>query len=702
MRARFINVTRGLCWLLASSAGLCTPLAFAQQAPEDWDCAACDGATGWAADVTLAPAFVFDDAYRFGNQTGLDESALNLFGDFSGRYVNSEALFLDFEGYLRGSDAMRLSAEGGRQGRYAIRASYQAIPQRLFDTGVTPFLGVGSDFLSLPDSWIRGANTSLMTELDDAAAPLAIGLDWTNLALGFDVDLLRDWDLKVDYVRREKDGIRRSAGNFLFNSLEFAAPVDYATDDVTVKLDYRRSNWQVGVSYFGSTFSNNNESLTWDNPYRAISGDNQGQNAQPPDNSSHQFSVSGSIQLPSQTSVSGQASIGRLEQNEALLPYTLNATLVTDPLPVARSGGEVSTRNLNLRAVTSPVRNLRLNAELRYNNFDNQTPRNAFRPVLTDVALTPGLVTSRAYDYERSELRLGGNYRLRRGMRLYAGYDAKTFKRNLQERRETDTGRLWLRLRARMRSIVQADLQAFTEERDGSNYVPIDDGGAPQNPLMRKYNLADRDRDGWQLRLALLAIDGVDLGLSIENAEDDYRNSLIGLTSSDYSRVGMNGSWQISSRSSVYASIDVENVETEQANSQSFSAADWMAATDDRIESGTIGTNYAGLFGSFNARLDFSWSDARGEIRNDTSGFRTDFPDTRSVRRTLSAGLEYPFSDALTLGFQYFYEELETDDWSLDGVEPDTALNLLGLGAQAWNYDANVIYVSARYQVQPR
>ena len=42
-------------------------------------------------------------------------------------------------------------------------------------------------------------------------------------------------------------------------------------------------------------------------------------------------------------------------------------------------------------------------------------------------------------------------------------------------------------------------------------------------------------------------------------------------------------------------------------------------------------------------------------------------------------------------------EKLNTDDWTLDGVQPDTIPNHLALGARSWNYDANVFYFSVRY-----
>lgn len=682
-----------LCILIVVAATVgAAPRAAAQSS----DCVPCEESYGWDLDIVLAPAYVSDDAFRFGNQTGLDESGGSFFGDFNGRYTRGDATFFEFEGYARGADANGFFAKGGKQGVYTVTGFFQSVPQRAFGTTVSPFSGAGTGQVSLPASWVRGANTSLMTDLANSAAPATIGLDWTNLGIGVDLDMARNWDFNIDYVRREKDGVRRSAASFLFSGLEFLAPVDYVSDNVTLSVGFTGASWEAGFKYRGSLFSNGNEALTWDNPYQAINNDDQGRNAQPPDNESHRFSLSGALHLPARTMVSGLMAVGRLEQDERLLPYTINPTLVTDPLPT--TNGKATTTNVILRAVSSPLRRLSLDAEFRYNDFDNETPINEFRPVITDVGFAPDSFFSNAFDYERSEFKLSGNYRVQRSMRFYAGYDTRTIKRTGQERRDTDTDRLWARFRGRIGKAAELDIKVFSEERDGSTYGFLDGQQALQNPLMRKYNMADRDRDGWRMRLSLLAVERLDLGVTAEEADDDYKNSTIGLTASDYSRVGANASWSFGARASVYASVDRETIENRQANSQSFSLPDWSATTDDEIRSGTFGAHVPGLFGAVDASLAYTWLDAKGSTRNNTSGLRTVFPDTRSDRRTLSIGLEYPYSEKLTIGVEYFLEELETDDWALDGVEPDTVSNLLGLGAKAWNYDQSVVYVSVRYR----
>jgi MtrB/PioB family decaheme-associated outer membrane protein len=314
-------------------------------APQDWVCRSCPSVAGWELDIEGGPAFVNEDAFRFGDGTGLDEQGAYFFGDLYARYRTEEAGYLVFEGYARGPDANALFFKGGKQSAYELRASVQSIPHRIFATSVTPYNGNGTDRLTLPANWVRAPTTEGMSALDDAAEPVEIGWDRDIYGLGFDVSPTQRWKLRVDYTRQEREGLIRSSGSFFFNGVEFAAPVDDATDDLEVALNYSADTWQVGLTYFGSVFDNEYDDLNWDNPYTAAPGANAGQLAQPPDNESHQVSLAGSMRLPARTTLNGQVSLGHMTQNADLLPYTTNALLPVNPLPTATADAEADTKS---------------------------------------------------------------------------------------------------------------------------------------------------------------------------------------------------------------------------------------------------------------------------------------------------------------------------------------------------------------------
>jgi hypothetical protein len=95
--------------------------------------------------------------------------------------------------------------------------------------------------------------------------------------------------------------------------------------------------------------------------------------------------------------------------------------------------------------------------------------------------------------------------------------------------------------------------------------------------------------------------------------------------------------------------------------------------------------------------VTYDWSYGRGEVANNTSGRASRFPDLTSRRHRLDLGFSYPMTRAWTVGFNYVFEKVRSDDWSLAGVDPATVSNLLSLGADPFNYEVNVVYLSFRY-----
>jgi predicted porin len=165
-------------------------------------------------------------------------------------------------------------------------------------------------------------------------------------------------------------------------------------------------------------------------------------------------------------------------------------------------------------------------------------------------------------------------------------------------------------------------------------------------------------------------------------------------------RFGADFSYLYAESASAYVSLYNEEVESEQANSQSFSTPDWTATTDDTFTTATVGTTWPELIGKLDGNIEYIWSQSVGSTKNDTSGLPASFPDLRSKRQNLKLGVSYPYSESLTFGFDYIYEKFSSSDWHLDDVEPNTIPNLLALGANAWNYDTSVLYFNVRYQLQ--
>lgn len=684
----------GRALLIILLCGGARDLAAGTAVPEHWSCSQCDPDPGWTLDLTLGPAYVADDAYQFGDYSGLDEKGAYLFGDLRGEYVDDRAGYFHLDGFSRSSDSFGLFAEGGRQGSYEIRGAYQSIPRRFYDAALTPF--AGSNTLSLPDSWVRAPVTSEMSNLADGLEPVPIKRDLDVLKLGVSIHPGSRWKLDADYRRQTRKGHSLSSGSFLFSAAEFASPVDYSTDDLELALSFSGDRWQTSLRYLGSFFGNDHDRVSWDNPFTGLPGADVAGQALAPDNELHQLTLAGAWRLPKRTVLSGQLAVGTLSQDQDLEPYTLNPTIVTAPLPQASADAEADTLNLNLRAVTSPWRRVTLEGEVRFNQFDNRTSARDYDYVITDAVAAALPARNPAYDYERTELKLRAEFRPGRRLKLHAGFDSRRFERTAQDRRETNTDKFWFRLHHRLGDNADLDFDLFTEQREGSSYEVLARPAAEQNPLLRKYNLSDRERYGIRFRGSVFPAQRWDLGWEFEYGEDDYSGD-IGLTSSSYARAGLDLSWMIGVQGSLYGNVHTETVDAEQANSQRFAAPDWMATSTDRFDDASVGFDHPALIGPLGVSLAYSWSRGRGETENNTSGLENAFPDLISRRHRFDLGLTYPLGDAWTLGVNYLYEKVRSNDWALDGLAPDTVPNLLSLGADPFNYEVNVIYLSFRY-----
>ena len=684
-------------------AGLATSFASVALADGDdndiWSCSLCANDGGWELDIGAGPAFVSgDDLFHFGDYTGFDEEGLYGTGDLFARYWGDDAQFFDIEGYRLGLDSQALFASGGQQGLYAVRASYQGIPRRIYDTTATPYRASGNEQLNLLSGWVNAATTQGMTALDSSLQAVEIKRDWGIYQLGVAYTPTSRWAFDGNYRHQKRDGKSISSAAFYFDATTFAAPVENTTDEVELVAVYEAETWQLSASYWGAFFDNGVSSLSWDNPYTALTpGADSGQLARAPDNDSHQIRLAGSMVLPARTTLVGHLSLGRMQQDDSFLPYTINSQITSGLLPSGSADAKVETTNFGLRVTSTPVRKFTLEGELRYNERDNQTEEQVFNYVVTDLVNATDSATNIAYDYERTEFKLRGEYRLMARTKLHAGYDYEEFNRSSQERGTTNTDLIWVQLRTRAIPLLDVDLKLYAEDRDGSSYTPIASVTAPQNPLMRKYNMADRERNGLRAAISAYASDRLNIGLNAEFNDDEYRDSTIGLLDSEFSRYGLDVSYVSAAGMSVYGGLSQEDVKTNQANSQTSSAPDWLGTTDDSFLTGNLGLTFPDVADGWDISAQFIFTESEGDTDNNTNGLASAFPAFESTLQQFRLGVDYRYSEALSLQFKYLYEKFDSDDWALEGVEPATVPNLLSLGADPWQYDAHVFYVGVRY-----
>ena len=79
--------------------------------------------------------------------------------------------------------------------------------------------------------------------------------------------------------------------------------------------------------------------------------------------------------------------------------------------------------------------------------------------------------------------------------------------------------------------------------------------------------MADRERDSAELHLSATPRERATIGITAEVASDDYDESALGLTSSDYKNITLDTSIALPRNMTLYGMLSREEIESDQAGS---------------------------------------------------------------------------------------------------------------------------------------
>jgi MtrB/PioB family decaheme-associated outer membrane protein len=685
--------------LVAPLTLLASTIAFAQVDTSDWACESCPFDKGYRAAVDVGGTYVGEDfAGRFGNATGYDDKGGYANVDGHGRYV-SDGYRLDWTMEDLGLDSRVFELDGGRQGTFGFHVGYRELPYRRFDTTRTIFNPSSSDTLTLPGGWVPAPTTTAMTQLSSSLRRQNIGSDREIVDLGADWKPGAGFRIYADFSRQSRDGIDITGGSSFTQSSLLPRWLDYETDQIDAGIQYRTKRASVTLAYFGSEFTNNNTSLTWDTPFTSGQGTAQYRMAMAPGNEFQQVSLSGAYRATMwDTVVAFSLASGNGEQNESLLPYTINPDVGADPLPRGSLDGDVDTANYALTVTSRPLPKARIKFAYRYDERDNKTLQSDWNRVVTDLFQTGETEQNIPYSFERSSVSLSGELVVWKGIRISAGGERKEIDRDFQEVAEHTIDAGWGQARWRPLAWLDLRIKGGAEERDIDRYDESVAISLGQNPLMRKYNLAYRYRSYGELIASITPVDSpVSFSTTVLYADDRYNKSQLGMTDSEEVRATADISWAVSDNSSVYLMVGHEAIDALQLGSEQFDVWDWSAKHDDTFDHLGAGFRWRQADGKYDIRFDYNRSD--GETTVDmfsVSGGQSRLPDLTSTLDSATIEAAYRWTERLDATFDLRYERFEVDDYAL--VSPNTIATVLTLGAQPYDYDVWAVGIGIRYR----
>jgi hypothetical protein len=225
---------------------------------------------------------------------------------------------------------------------------------------------------------------------------------------------------------------------------------------------------------------------------------------------------------------------------------------------------------------------------------------------------------------------------------------------------------------------------------------------------MRKFNLADRDRNELGLWLTYAATERLSLSANAEYARDDYDDSVIGLTDAKNQNYTLQASFAPRNNITTYAWYGWSQIKSDQVGREADPGEtgtllerygpDWSASTNDRMQNLGVGLEWRRLFPKLDMGGDYVYTKGTGETDVDAL-LANPFPDISTKQHSLRLYARYWYRRDLSFKLSYWHEKYDSSDWALDGVEPvsdDYPLTLF-MAEDSPNYDTDLVFLTVRY-----
>jgi MtrB/PioB family decaheme-associated outer membrane protein len=660
----------------------------------DWKCTQCPFLQGYNGEAEAGVLGASGANDTFGRYTGSDHAGVYADAAASGQVRTGDGYYANGDLESLGLASREGYVEGGREGHYDLRVSYDGQPARLDDTGATPYRSNGST-LGLPPNWVPAGSTAGMSTLSTSLSPVNIESDRRTVALLARYFASPSWTIFGEYRRQEHDGLGLTSASFLTEAAQLPQPFDYVTNSFEAGAAWAGAKASLRLSYLGSWFTDEYDSILLENPYLPIvPGSTQGQLGVPPTNNLQQFAAVGNLQLPWQTTLTYTASLGTLRQDAPFLPVS---TLPGSTTPTPDSlDGDIHLSHYALGLASRPIPNLSARGNAVYDGHDDKTTPLAIAYIVTDTFPGGTAVTPR-YSEDHVHLDGGADYTLVRWLKIGVGGKLDEIHYGPgQVVSWTQNAESWGRGTITPIAQLSFTLKIGNGLRKASSF---DAAALPpeENPLIREYDYAPRDRVFSTLTGAWSVTPTLTWSVEGSIAKDDYRSSPLGLQAVHEQRGSSTLAWTPKETLSAYIDGGYEGLLNLQNGSTGTGSPPWLASSTERFWNLGIGGRWIPQE-RWTVSLDYLLAPTYDSIDTTSGGLSQPFPQNWTKLDSTRLDLAYKWTSAMQVHFRYTRETYNSNDWSLNGVGPATVPNLLALGVQPYRDNVNLFALTVRYQ----
>jgi MtrB/PioB family decaheme-associated outer membrane protein len=575
-----------------------------------------------------------------------------------------------------------LDLRGG--GRWRVSFTWDQIP--LFNSADTrtPYGVEAPGVLRLPDALQQGiqSGTLRLSDMAAAADPFSVRSRRDVALFSAAYQATKDVGVTLNLRTAHREGTMPMGATFgMSNYVEVPAPIDTRTTDLATAAEWTTARGLLRIGYDGSWFSNAVPALVWDNPLRltpTATLPSEGRYALWPNSSLHAVTTTAAANLPMRTRVSGHVSVGTWRQNDTLQPFTINPLATQQALDRPSAEGQARTLAMNYTATSRPVRYLWLNARVRYYDFDNRTPEfHLTRYVRFDS--TPSTITphSRPLGQTRTNVDLDASFTPIPFTALRVGYGREATDRTYRIFRKTTENTFRTSLDSTLASwgMVRAIFERTVRDGSGFDEAVLTDVG--EQPLMRHFDIADRDRRRVTALVQLLPHAALGLTASASLGTDDYSGSGLGLRDSEARTYAVGADLAPLDRLAAGLTYTNERFSARQRSRTSSNNAqfadplrDWLLDHDDRVHTITATLDLLRALPDTEVRLSYDASRSRATYLHrlppgSTLAAPQLLPSVRHDLRNAVADMRYFLTARVAVGVVYSYDRYRVDDFAL-------------------------------------
>lgn len=512
--------------------------------------------------------------------------------------------------------------------------------------------------------------------------------DTVEFGLGYSAT--KELELKLKVRSAHKEGTMPFGASFgLNNSVELAVPIDHRTTDVTTVAEWASPAGSFRVGYFGSWFDNRVPTLVWDNPL-AISdstdttttalysgrGVSRGRMPLWPSGTLHTVDLGGGYRLPGRTRVSGNLAIASGSQDATLVPHTTNPLIAAPRLDRETAEAEVRTTNANVNVTTRPHSRVSVTARYRLHDYDNRTP--VFHR--TDTVRFDQVFRRAAGESEyfsrksqRFDADAGFNVLPSTAFRLGYGYNhvdrtARLFERTTENvfRASVDsTGNEYLSVRAVYERAGRA----------GEHLEPHTLQAVGEQPGMRHYDVANRDRSRATALLMLNPVPQVAITAAVGRGKDDYEDSAFGLRDSENATYSVGVAVAAAEKVDFSMNYGSEKYTATQSSRNAVPGPqftdpnrDFAVDGDDDVDTFDASLSLQKAVARTDIAIGYTWSRSKATyIYRLATPFQPvqQLPVVKNELAGANVDVRYQLSRRMAVGIGYRYERYRVDDFAL-------------------------------------